>query len=111
MTDAPHPDRTGQIAVIFLSRRACTDAPGYAAAAAAMEALAATQPGYRGIDSARSGDGVGITVSWWADEAAAIAWRDEARHAATRAQGRASWYDAYEVAVATVTRSYAWQRQ
>ena len=110
---APPPvlDRTGQIAVVFVSRRNRDDEAGYAAAAAAMEALAAAQPGYRGLDGTRGLDGLGITVSWWADEAAAIAWREEARHAAVRAQGRAGWYDAYEVAVAIVSRHYAWARR
>ena len=104
-------DRTGQVAVIFTNRRRDADAEGYAAAAAAMEALAAAQPGYRGVDSVRGADGFGITVSWWADEAAAIAWRENAEHAAVRARGRADWYDAYEVAVAQVERCYTWRRE
>jgi len=66
-------DRTGQIAVIFVSTRTESDPAGYAAAAEAMDALAAGQPGYRGVDSARGADGIGITVSWWADEASALA--------------------------------------
>ena len=101
-------DRTGQIAVIFLSQRRDNDAQGYAQAAEAMEALAARQPGYRGVDSARGADGFGITVSWWADEASALAWRAHPEHAAIRERGRAEWYSAYEVAVAEVARSYAW---
>lgn len=101
-------DRTGQTAVIFLSRQAQAD--GYAQAAAAMERLAAEQPGYRGIDSARGADGAGITVSWWADEASAVAWRRNAEHRAIRERGRADWYESYEVAVATVGRSYHWRR-
>ncbi|HEX8485188.1 antibiotic biosynthesis monooxygenase family protein [Sphingomonas sp.] len=103
-------DRTGQIAVIFIATRTPADDEGYAQAAAAMDARAARQPGYRGIDSARDAAGFGITVSWWADEAAAVAWREDAAHAAIRATGRARWYVSYEVAVAGVTRSYAWCR-
>jgi heme-degrading monooxygenase HmoA len=103
-------DRQGQVAVVFLSQRRAGDEAAYAAAAAAMEALAAVQPGYRGVDAARGADGFGITVSWWADEAAALAWRAHADHAATRERGRADWYDFYEVAVATVDRSYRWRR-
>ena len=72
-----------------------------------MEALAARQPGYRGIDSARGPDGFGITVSWWADEDAALAWRAHAEHAAIRERGRADWYVSYTVAVG---RSYDWSR-
>ena len=79
-------DRRGQIAVIFVSRRTAADDAGYAQAAA-MEALAARQPGYRGMDGARDADGLGITVSYWADEAAAIVWRDQPEHAAIREAG------------------------
>ncbi|RZM31660.1 MAG: antibiotic biosynthesis monooxygenase, partial [Sphingomonas sp.] len=100
-------DRTGQIAVIFVSIRNDTDTTGYAEAAAMMDALAATQPGYRGVDGARDGGGMGITVSYWADDAAAIAWRDHPEHTAIRARGRALWYDSYSVSVARIERAYA----
>lgn len=103
-------DRTGQIAVIFVSHRTGEDDEGYARAAAAMEALAARQPGYRGIDSARGSDGRGITVSYWADDEAARAWRDHAEHSAIREQGRARWYSDYEITVAQVERGYRWTK-
>jgi len=104
-------DRTGQIAVVFASRRNVEDAAGYDAAVAAMEALAAAQPGYRGIASARGADGFGITVSYWADEASVVAWREQIEHAAIRRRGRALWYDDYALQVATITRSYDWRRR
>ncbi|KQS48137.1 MULTISPECIES: antibiotic biosynthesis monooxygenase [unclassified Sphingomonas] len=103
-------DRTGQIAVIFTSIRNGADVAGYGEAAAAMDALAAAQPGYRGVVSAREADGMGITVSYWADDAAAIAWRDHPEHTAIRARGRALWYDGYSVTVTRVERAYAWTR-
>ena len=101
-------DRTGQIAVIFTSRRTAADDAGYARAALAMDTLAAAQPGYCGVDSARGADGFGITVSWWADETSAQAWREHPVHTRVRDRGRERWYAAYEVAVATVRRSYRW---
>lgn len=104
------PGRQGQIAVIFTSRRTAQDDEGYAQAAAAMDALAAHQPGYLGIDSARDADGFGISVSWWADEAAALAWREHPVHTGIRNRGREHWYTSYEVAVARVERSYGWSR-
>lgn len=103
-------ERIGQVAVIFASQRTAVDEAGYAAAAEAMDALAASQPGYRGIESARGADGFGITVSYWADEASAIAWREQAEHAATREIGRARWYESYDVQVARIERSYGWSR-
>jgi len=100
----------GAIAVIFLSGRSTVDSDGYGAAAHAMEAAASRMDGYLGIDSTRGEDGVGITISWWRDEAAAIAWRDDPEHSRIRDRGRAIWYDWYRVIVATVDRAYGWTR-
>jgi heme-degrading monooxygenase HmoA len=96
------------IAVIFVAQRNAADPEGYAAAADAMVAAAARQPGYLGIHAVRDRTGLGITVSYWANDAAAQAWRDEAAHAQTRDQGRATWYDWYELQVAQVVRAYNW---
>ncbi len=98
------------IAVIFVSMRTDADESGYGAAADAMERLGSVQPGYLGIDSARGADGLGITVSYWADEESAVTWRRNAEHAAIRALGRERWYAHYQLIVARVTRAYEWQR-
>lgn len=100
----------GAIAVIFLSARNSADPEGYAAAADAMERAAAQRDGYLGIDSIRDAAGVGITLSWWRDETAALGWRDDPDHARIREAGRAVWYDWYRVIVATVDRAYEWTR-
>lgn len=97
------------VAVIFRSTRTGEDEAGYAAAAAAMDALARAQPGFLGVDGARGPDGVGVTVSWWADDDAAIAWRNHPVHADIRDRGRERWYSEYRVDVARVERSYAWR--
>ncbi|WP_066651942.1 MULTISPECIES: antibiotic biosynthesis monooxygenase family protein [Sphingomonas] len=102
--------RVGQIAVIFMSVRTDADAEGYTAAAEAMEARAALQPGYCGFHSARGADGFGITVSYWADDDCAKAWRDDPEHRRIREAGRARWYRHYELVVARVERDYDWQR-
>lgn len=107
---APGEPVTGEIAVIFASQRNGADDAGYLAAAQAMETLARTQPGCRGIVSSRGADGFGITISYWTDEAAAIAWRDHPDHAAIRDRGRAVWYDSYRVTVCEVMRGYDWRR-
>jgi heme-degrading monooxygenase HmoA len=100
----------GAVAVIFLSARSSADPEGYAAAVAAMEGAAAMRDGYLGLDSVRDVAGLGITLSWWRDEAAARAWRDDPEHSRIREQGRARWYDWYRVIVADVTRAYEWTR-
>lgn len=99
------------IAVIFISGRSENDADGYAQAAQAMDAAARKRDGWLGIDSARDAlTGVGITVSWWRDEAAALAWRNDPEHTRIRELGRDRWYDWYRVVVSTVERAYAWHR-
>ena len=91
------------VAVVFTSLRTDGD-NGYAAMSRRMDALAAEQPGYLGIESAR--DGLGITVSYWTDEAAAAAWKQVAEHLVAQRRGREVWYSDYRVRVAVVRRDY-----
>ena len=91
------------VAVIFTSVRTDGD-DGYAAMAATMERLAREQPGYLGIEAAR--EGVGITVSYWRDEASAKAWKEVGAHLVAQRRGREAWYRDYRVRVALVTRDY-----
>ncbi len=93
-------------AVIFTSRRTEGDA-GYAAMAQRMEELAREQPGFLGIESARSADGVGITVSYWSDEAAIENWKANTEHQGAQEGGRRRWYADYIIRVAKVERSYS----
>ncbi|MGH3899943.1 MAG: antibiotic biosynthesis monooxygenase family protein [Pseudonocardiaceae bacterium] len=90
-------------AVIFTSLRTEGD-NGYGAMAAAMETLARQQPGYLGMESARQE--LGITVSYWADDEAASAWKQIAQHLVAQRRGREIWYQDYRVRVATVHRDY-----
>lgn len=93
------------VAVIFTSQRTEGDA-GYAAMADRMAELAARQPGFLGVESARGSDGFGITVSYWVDETAAVAWRRQSEHVVAQRRGREKWYAAYEVRVSRVERAY-----
>jgi heme-degrading monooxygenase HmoA len=91
------------VAVIFTSLRTPGD-NGYGAMSEAMDRLATEQPGYLGLEAAR--EGLGITVSYWADEASAQAWKQVAAHLGAQRLGRERWYADYRVRVATVTRDY-----
>ena len=93
------------VAVIFTSVRTSGD-NGYAVTAARMDELAAEQPGYLGIESARNDDGFGITVSYWTDDDAARSWKQVAEHLEAQRRGRTEWYRSYTVRVATVNREY-----
>ncbi|ACZ29320.1 conserved hypothetical protein [Xylanimonas cellulosilytica DSM 15894] len=96
----PEPPYT---AVIFTSLRTPGD-QGYARMSERMVELAAQQPGFLGIESAR--EGLGITVSYWSDDDAAAAWKQVHEHVVAQERGRSTWYEDYEVRIATVTRAY-----
>jgi len=93
------------VAVVFTSVRTSGD-NGYGATAQRMDELAAQQPGYIGIESARNADGFGITVSYWRDEDTARDWKRVAEHEEAQRRGREEWYESYTVRIATVTREY-----
>jgi heme-degrading monooxygenase HmoA len=93
-------------AVIFTSRRSSADGAGYAAMSERMVELAAQQPGFLGVESARGSDGVGITVSYWESEAAIRAWREDAEHRLAQQHGRERWYEWFRLRVCRVERAW-----
>lgn len=54
-------------AVVFTAVRTAGD-NGYGETAERLMKLAADQPGFLGVDSARGANGLGVTVSYWRDE-------------------------------------------
>lgn len=95
--------------VTFSSRRTPGD-NGYGEMADRMAELAARQPGYLGVESARDADGFGITNSFWKDEDSIRAWKRVVDHLAAQRQGRESWYEAYRVRVGKIERAYGFDR-
>ena len=94
-------------AVIFTSTlREGADDDGYGAMADRMVALAREQPGFLGIETSRGADGVGVTVSYWRDEAAIAAWKAQAEHKVAQETGRARWYAGFTLRVARIERAY-----
>jgi heme-degrading monooxygenase HmoA len=91
--------------VIFSSRRTGVD-EGYGEMAGRMLELAAGQPGFLGVESARGADGFGITVSYWATIEAIAAWKANAEHRVAQLSGRRKWYQHFEVRIARVERAY-----
>ncbi len=96
-------------AVIFTSRRNEQTDDGYGATADRMFELAWEQPGFLGYETARS-EGLGITVCYWEHERGIAAWKTETEHLAAQREGRARWYDSYELKVARVERAYGFTR-
>lgn len=90
-------------AVIFSALQA-DDLEGYGEMAEAMVRLAFQQPGFLGVEHAR--DGLGITISYWKDEAAIAAWKANTDHQLAQKLGREKWYSRMAIRVAKVERAY-----
>ena len=108
MTASPRPAPTPEppyYAVIFTSTRTEGDR-GYEEMSRRMVELGSSYPGFLGLESARGLDGLGLTVSYWRDEASILAWRRDAEHLQAQRAGQQSWYTQYQVRIAKVERAY-----
>lgn len=92
------------IAVIFTSLRSDVDAVDYGTTAERMMELAQQQPGFLGVESARGSDRLGITVSYWTDEASITSWKRHLEHMEAQANGRARWYEQYVLRICHVMK-------
>lgn len=90
-------------AVIFTSLLTGND-QGYGEMADRMVALASEQPGFLGVESAR--EGLGITVSYWADLESIKSWKANAEHMQAQKLGRELWYSAFRTRITRVERDY-----
>lgn len=104
LADTPEPP---YYVVTFASRRTGEDADGYARMAAAMAELAAKQPGYLGMESARDAEGFGITLSYWTSEQAIRDWKRVAAHLEAQRSGHSRWYSDFVTRIARVERAYS----
>jgi heme-degrading monooxygenase HmoA len=98
--------------VVFRNRkRADIDVAAYDTEAGRMEVLAAQQPGFVSFKSYVSADGEVIALSEWEDEAAALAWRRNAEHAATQARGKSDYYADYTLFACASPRIHHFKRE
>src|SRR5262245_59280203 len=104
MTPLARTPKPPYYAVVFTSLRTAADPDGYERMAERMAELAAEQPGFLGIESARGADGVGITVSYWDSEESIRLWREHAEHRVAQALGRRRWYGRFRLRVGRVER-------
>jgi heme-degrading monooxygenase HmoA len=110
-TGLAHTPAPPYYAVIFTSKRATDDGRAYAAMSQRMVDLGSRYEGFLGIESVRGADGVGITVSYWRDEAAILAWKRDTEHEKAQRAGRDAWYECFEVRIAKVERAYGFARE
>ncbi len=93
-------------AVIFSSQRTEGD-QGYGEMAERMGRLAAEQPGFLGVESARDGAGFGITVSYWESLEAIRNWKQQEEHKVAQQKGKEVWYNRYITRICKVERDYS----
>lgn len=103
MSEISNTPKPPYYAVIFSSHRTDGD-NGYAEMAQRMAELAAQQPGYLGMESAR--EGLGITVSYWESLEAIRNWKQNAEHQEAQRLGHQQWYSSFRVRIAKVEREY-----
>ena len=92
-------------AVIFTNKLS-SSFEGYEAMGERMYELALEQPGCLGAESTRDAARLGITVSYWKDEASIAVWKANATHLFAQKTGIERWYEHYELRVAKVERAY-----
>ena len=94
-------------AVIFTSIRT-NDENGYNEMAVNMAKLAAEQPGFLGVESARNE--IGITVSYWESKEAIANWKANIDHLFAQQKGIKDWYTWYKVRICLVEREYDFEK-
>ncbi|NPC91313.1 antibiotic biosynthesis monooxygenase [Bacillus sp. WMMC1349] len=91
-------------AVIFASQRTEGD-NGYGKMADKMVELAAKQPGFLGLESARDYQ-LGITVSYWRSLDAIKSWKENSAHQVAQERGKTEWYENFALRVCKVERQH-----
>ena len=104
MTEPARTLKPPYYAVIFTSLRSEGDNE-YQKTAERMLELASQQPGFLGFETARQD--IGISVSYWIDEASIRAWKANAEHLVAQQRGKHEWYQWYRVRVCRVEREYS----
>ena len=96
------------IAVIFEARPADGRRGDYLDLAAGLAPHLAEVDGFLSIERFQSlaDPEKVLSLSFWRDEAAVMAWRTRAEHRAAQAAGRAGVFSAYRLRVAAVLRDY-----
>lgn len=93
-------------AVIFRARTERPD-PHYDEMVAQMRRLAFERYGCRDFIAVTEGDRE-IAISYWDDEEAIRAWKNDPDHALAQQRGRDGWYAGYTVQVVEIRREYSY---
>jgi heme-degrading monooxygenase HmoA len=96
------------IAVIFEVTPADGRRDAYLSLAAALRSELERMDGFISVERFQSitDPGKMLSLSFWRDEAALMAWRNHAQHRLTQAKGRGGIFADYRLRVASVMRDY-----
>ena len=96
------------IAVIFEVRPASGRRDDYLAIAASLRAELEQIDGFISVERFQSLTDPGklLSLSFWRDEAAVAAWRNQAHHRESQAKGRGGVFADYRLRIAAVVRDY-----
>lgn len=94
-------------AVIFTSQHRGQADSEYAATASALLERVHRIPGFLGAEGISDPSGFEMLVSYFVDEAAIHAWKQEEKHVEGQRRGKDHWFSHYSVRVARVERSYS----
>lgn len=98
------------IVLFHIHTRPDVDENAYGQAFEEMLATVAGVEGFISIEGFTGEDGSEMAVVKFESEAAIVAWRNHPDHARTRDRGREEFFESYEIAIAEVSRAYAWRR-
>lgn len=99
------------VAVIFTATLSGLEEEKYQTRGEEIRHLAGFRPGFLGVESGRGESeesSFELTVSYWVDEEAAMAFKRDLKHLQAQQEGRDTWFSRYVVRVARVNRTYSW---
>lgn len=96
------------LAVIFEVWPTAEGRSEYLEIAAELKSFLSSQPGFISIERFQSlvEENKVLSLSFWQDEAAVSAWRNQLEHREAQAKGRQQLFSAYRIRVADVLRDY-----
>lgn len=97
------------IAVLFEAEISPDGQTRYLQLAAELKPLLTEVDGFISIERFRSlaDEGKILSLSWWRDEAAILAWKQNIFHQAAQREGRESLFSFYRIRIAGVVREYS----
>ncbi|MBK0097303.1 antibiotic biosynthesis monooxygenase [Erwinia sp. S63] len=96
------------IAVLFEARTQPEQHARYLELAAQLKSQLSNLPGFISVErfSSLTETGKTLSLSYWENEEAVLAWKNNVQHQQAQHEGRAGLFSYYQIRIATVTREY-----